>query len=204
VGETCVYNALRYTTDMRAVWLPMVFDRAAEAGTDEILAWLRTSPWGRCVYRCDNDAVDRQVLALEFEGGVTGTFTMTAFENGRHIEIYGTRGVLKGGETYRKHFGAHLVFFPHEGEPVRYTVQAEDGGYELHGGGDPGLVNALYDEMTKPPEASLAAGLDSTVHSHLIGFAAEEARLTGRTVNIDEFQQRYASRVGDAARAPSR
>jgi hypothetical protein len=65
-------------------------------------------------------------------------------------------------------------------------------------------VNALYDEMTKPPEASLAAGLDSTVHSHLIGFAAEEARLTGRTVNIDEFQQRYASRVGDAARAPSR
>jgi len=193
VGETCAYNALRYTTDMRAVWLPMVFDRAAEAGTDEILAWLRTSPWGRCVYRCDNDAVDRQVLALEFEGGVTGTFTMTAFENGRHIEIYGTRGVLKGGETYRKHFGAHLVFFPHEGEPVRYTVQAEDGGYELHGGGDPGLVNALYDEMTKPPEAPLAAGLDSTVHSHLIGFAAEEARLTGRTVNIDEFQQRHAS-----------
>ena len=22
--------------------------------------------------------------------------------------------------------------------PTRYTVQAEDGGYELHGGGDPG------------------------------------------------------------------
>ncbi len=193
VGETCVYNALRYTTDMRAAWLPMVFDRAAEANTEEIVAWLRTSPWGRCVYRCDNDAVDRQVLALEFEGGVTGTFTMTAFENGRHIEIYGTRGVLKGGETYRKHFGAHLVFFPHEGEPMRYTVQAEDGGYELHGGGDSGLVNALYDEMTKPPEFPLAAGLDSTVHSHLIGFAAEEARLTGRTVNIDEFQQRHAS-----------
>ncbi len=192
VGDTCAYNSLRYTTDMRAGWLPMVYDRAAEATTDEIVAWLRTSPWGRCVYHCDNDAVDRQVLALEFEGGVTGTFTMTAFENGRHIEIFGTRGVLKGGETYRKHFGAHLVFFPHEGEPVRYTVQAEDGGYELHGGGDPGLVNALYDEMTKPPESPLAAGLDSTVHSHLIGFAAEEARLTGRTVNVDEFQQRHA------------
>lgn len=194
VGDTCAFNALRYTTDMRAGWLPMVYDRAAEATSDEIVAWLRTSPWGRCVYRCDNDAVDRQVLALEFEGGVTGTFTMTAFENGRHIEIYGTRGVLKGGETYRKHFGSHLIFFPHEGEPVRYTVQAEDGGYELHGGGDPGLVNALYDEMTRPPESPLAAGLDSTVHSHLIGFAAEEARLTGRTVNVDEFQQRHTAR----------
>jgi hypothetical protein len=192
VGDACPYNALRYTTDMRAVWLPMVFDRAAEADTGEIEAWLRTSPWGRCVYRCDNDAVDRQVLALEFEGGLTGTFTMTAFANGRHLEICGTRGVLKGGETYRKHFGAHLVFFPHEGEPVRYTVRAEDGGYELHGGGDAGLVGALYNEMTCPPGAPLEAGIDSTVHSHVIGFAAEEARVSGRTVELADFQRRHA------------
>jgi hypothetical protein len=140
------------------------------------------------VYRCDNDAVDRQVLAMEFEGGATGTFTMTAFESGRHLEIYGTRGVLKGGETYRHHFGAHLIFFPHEGAPVRYTVQAEDGGYELHGGGDAGLVHALYDEMTAPPGASLAADIGSTVHSHLIAFAAESARFSGRTIVLDEFQ----------------
>ncbi len=173
-------------------WLVGRRCRAQDTSTDEIVAWLQTSPWGRCVYRCDNDAVDRQVLAMEFDGGVTGTFTMTAFENGRHIEVYGTRGVPKGGETYHKHFGAHLVFFPHEGEPVRYTVQAEDGGYELHGGGDPGLVRALYDEMTQPAGAPLEAVLNSTVHSHLIGFAAEEARVTGRTIGIEEFQRSHA------------
>ncbi len=188
-GETCFYNALRYATDMRNPWLGMVYDRAREASREEIIEWLRGSPWGRCVYRCDNDVVDRQVLAMEFEGGMTGTFTMSAFENGRHIEIYGTRGVLKGGETYRKHFEAHLVFFPHEGVPIRYTVCAEDGGYELHGGGDPGLVNALYGEMTRPPGEPLEAGLESTVHSHLIGFAAEEARVTGRTVDLEEFRR---------------
>jgi predicted dehydrogenase len=115
---------------------------------------------------------------------------MTAFENGRHLEIYGTRGVLKGGETYREHFGAHLIFFPHEGQPIRYTVQAEDGGYALHGGGDMGLVNALYDEMTQPPGAPLAAPLESTAHSHLIGFAAEESRLTGRVVDLEEYRRR--------------
>lgn len=188
VGDTCAYNALRYTTDRRFPWLPMVFDRAQEAGVEEIVTWLRTSPWGRCVYRCDNDAVDRQVLAMEFEGGITGTFTMTAFATGRHVEICGTQGVLKGGESYRQQFGTHLILLPHEGEPVRYTVHAEDGGYELHGGGDAGLVNALYAEMTKPPGAPLAAGLESTVHSHLIGFAAEEARLTGRTINLAGWQ----------------
>ena len=188
VGDSCPYNALRYTTDMRAPWLGMVFDRAQDASAEDITAWLRTSPWGRCVYHCDNDAVDRQVMAMEFEGGVTGTFTMTAFATGRHLEICGTRGVLKGGESYRQHFGTHLVLLPHEGEPVRYTVQAEDGGYELHGGGDAGLVNALYDEMTKPPGAPLEAGIASTVHSHLIAFAAEEARVTGRVVDLAAWQ----------------
>jgi len=189
VGDTCTYNALRYTTDMRVPWLGMVYDRAADASVEQITAWLRTSPWGRCVYRCDNDAVDRQVIALEFAGGLTGTFTMTAFENGRHLEVYGTRGVLKGGETYRQHFGAHLILLPHEGQPVRYTVQAEDGGYELHGGGDAGLVNALYDEMTKPSGAALEAGIDSTVHSHLLAFAAEESRWTGRVVDLEAFRK---------------
>lgn len=190
VGDTCVYNAVRYASDMRSPWLSMVYDRAQDATAEEIVAWLGGSPWGRCVYRCDNDAVDRQVLALQFEGGVTGTFTMTAFGSGRHIEVYGTRGMLVGGETYHKHFGAHLAVIPHEGEPVRYTVQSEEGGYELHGGGDPGLVNALYEEMTKPAGASLEAGLDSTVQGHLIGFAAEEARTTGQVIDLDEFRQR--------------
>ena len=190
VGDTCAYNALRYAGDMRSPWLGMVYDRADVASREEIVAWLGASPWGRCVYRCDNDAVDRQVLAMEFEGGVTGTFTMTAFASGRHIEICGTRGVLKGGETYHKLFGAQLVLFPHEGEPTRYTVRAEDGGYEMHGGGDAGLVLALYEEMSAAAGAPLETSLESTVHSHLIGFAAEEARRTGRTISLDEFRQR--------------
>ena len=194
-GGACPYNALRYTTDMRVPWLGMVYDRANDATPEEIIAWLRSSPWGRCAYRCDNDAVDRQVLAMEFAGGVTGTFTMTAFATGRHLEICGTRGVLKGGESYRQHFGTHLILLPHEGEPVRYTVQAEDGGYELHCGGDAGLVNALYDEMTKPSGEPLEAGLDSTVHSHLMTFAAEQARLTGRVVGVSEFQREHSGGV---------
>lgn len=185
----CPYSALRYTTDMRFPWLTMVYDRAQQATVPEITDWLRTSPWGRCVYRCDNDAVDRQVMVLEFENGVTATFTMTAFETGRHLEIFGTKGVLKGGETYRKHFGTHLVLLPHEGEPSRFTVQAEDGGYELHGGGDAGLVRAFYREMTALPGQALEAEIASTVHSHVMAFAAEEARVTGRLVDVAAFEK---------------
>jgi len=188
----CPYNALRYAGDMRVPWLAQVYDRAAEASREEIVAWLAASPWGRCVYRCDNDAVDRQVLAMEFEGGITATFTMTAFATGRHIEVYGTRGALKGGETYRQHLGVHLLVIPHEGPVQRYTVQAEDGGYELHGGGDAGLVKALYGEMTKTAEQPLEAGIQSTVHSHVIAFAAEESRATGRPVDVAQYQKAWS------------
>ncbi len=51
----------------------MVYDRAKEATAEEIHAWLRTSPWGRCVYRCDNDVVDHQVIAARFAGEVAAT-----------------------------------------------------------------------------------------------------------------------------------
>ena len=61
----------------------------------------------------------------------------------------------------------------------------------MHGGGDAGLVNALYKEMTQPSTEPLHAGIDSTVHSHLIAFAAEESRMTGRTIDIKEFQKMH-------------
>lgn len=193
-AQSCPYNALRYAGDMRDPWLGMVYDRAREASAKEITQWLEKSPWGRCVYHCGNDVVDRQVLAMEFDGGITGTFTMTAFENGRHLEICGTRGVLKGGETYRKHFGAHLIVFPHESAPIPYELTTpEGGGYELHGGGDEGLIDALYDEMIRPEGEEPEAGLESAAHSHMIAFAAEEARLSGARINIGDFEAHYAN-----------
>ena len=45
---------------------------------------------------CDNDAVDHQTVNIEFDNDVTATFTMTAFDDGRRIEIYGTEAVVSG------------------------------------------------------------------------------------------------------------
>ena len=59
---------------------------------------LRDGPYGRCVWACDNDVVDHQVVSLAYEGGATASLTMTAFTKMRDREtrIFGTRGELRG------------------------------------------------------------------------------------------------------------
>lgn len=56
-------------------------------GLPALCNWLATSQWGRCVYQCDNTAVDYQVVAMRFNGGTTATFTMSAFATGQNIEL---------------------------------------------------------------------------------------------------------------------
>ena len=105
-AKDCLYDAHRYLTDKRR-WLGMVMDGYEQADDEQVLTFLRKSPWGRCVYHCDNDAVDHQVLACELDNGITATHTMTAFDSGRGIEIYGTLASLKGGNP-----GTQMIMSP--------------------------------------------------------------------------------------------
>jgi predicted dehydrogenase len=183
VGTTCPYNALRYATQHRG-WLGWVYDHAQDASLEQITEWLSKSPWGRCVYQCDNTAVDHQTVSLLFEGDVTATFTMTAFEAGRNLEIFGTKARLHGGEFVKSQAGADIIVIEHEGGVTKYNTVEMVGGYSGHGGGDPALVLSLYDEMMKERPDEMRSSLTKSVESHLMGFAAEEARITGRTVDL--------------------
>jgi predicted dehydrogenase len=185
-AATCRYDAHLYARPEGRRWLAMVYDRAKEATAEEIHAWLRTSPWGRCVYRCDNDVVDHQVIAARFAGEVTATFTMTAFDEGRQLEIFGTEGVLRGGAFVKKQLGCDLALTRHgwEQPTERITVETPAGGYAGHGGGDHGLMSTLHADLTCPDAATMRTSLEVSLQSHLMAFAAEESRRTGRTVTL--------------------
>lgn len=184
VGQTCPYNALRYLKQQRG-WLQWVMDGAQTATDAQIIDWLRVSPWGRCVYQCENNVVDRQVLAMDFDGGVNATFTMTAFDTGRNLEIMGTLGSLRGGD-FLSGLGCELLLREHAtGNVQRFNISIPEGG---HGGGDVGLVNHLHHEMSGIPASEMRSSLEKSVASHLITFAAERSRETGQTVDLAKYR----------------
>ena len=169
---TCPYDAHRYLGDKKASWLPMVHPGGLGQGDAELLEWLKISPWGRCVYHCDNDAVDHQTVNIEFDNDVTATFTMTAFDDGRRIEIYGTEGALRGHAASYRDPNEKLILTPHHSPGAEeIEIPRAAGG---HGGGDQGLVDALHGLITGSEGAGLLQG---ALHGHRIAFAAEAARL---------------------------
>jgi predicted dehydrogenase len=191
VGDTCDFNAGLYATRERA-WLSSVYDAEAGATPEQIQDWLRTSPWGRCVFRCDNTAVDHQVACMRFANDVTATFTMTAFDAGRCIEIYGTRGFLTG-RTERQTEGTDILFIQHHTyQRTRWDIVPPAGGYAGHGGGDPGLIQALYEEMNKPDAAAMESSIQRSEESHMMGFAMEASRLTGKTIELADFVGQFS------------
>jgi predicted dehydrogenase len=145
---------------------------------------LRDGPYGRCVYHCDNDVVDHQTLLLEFENGVTVTFTMHGHSEreGRTMRWDGTRATLFGdfsdGRPHEIRIYDHGSDTP---EIVRPT--SEDGG---HGGGDMGLMRDFVRALRGEPTTHQTTACVS-LESHLLAFAAEQARLTRQVVEMDAF-----------------
>lgn len=189
VSANCLYDAHRYITDQKP-WLEIIYDRAKFATVEEIIEWLRTSPWGRCAYRCDNTAVDHQTVNMSFSSGATGVFTMTAFSEGRDLAIFGTKGRLFAGERVKRIAGCDIVVEEFQTKKFERTViDFDKDGW--HGGGDAGLMRMLHGEMNRERAEDMESSLQRSVESHLMGFAAEEARISGRLIELDEFRRRH-------------
>lgn len=184
--DTCAYSAIRIYLGPHAAppdqWPTRVL--TTDRSVDGVRKALEQGPYGRCVYRCDNDAVDHQVVALEFEGGATGTFTMTAFtpKAGRHTRLFGTQGMIEtDSETIR------VCDFRSGGTwtQLDVSVGADQSAAGGHGGGDSGLMDAFVAAVASGDQRRASSDAASSRSSHLAVFAAEQARHTGRVVAVD-------------------
>ena len=175
IETKCPYSAKKIYLGMvakgRTGWPLEVLtsDMTAEGVTKA----LETGPYGRCVYACDNDVVDHQVVNMLFEGGRTASFTMTAFNEGGHrkTRIFGTRGALYGDGVHVE----HVDFLTDRRETI--DTRATDGSIlGGHGGGDEGIMEAFLDAVAHQDASRILSGPVESLETHLMVFAAERAR----------------------------
>ncbi|TDE59084.1 Gfo/Idh/MocA family oxidoreductase [Nonomuraea mesophila] len=150
----------------------------------DVLEALRTGPYGRCVYACDNDVVDHQEVVMEFGDGATCSFTMSAFTPMEHrrTRLFGTHGYIDGdGGVLRV-----VDFRTGAEELVAADGAAGPSAGDGHGGGDEGLTDAFLAAVASGDATLLQSDAAESLMTHRVVWAAEQARLTGTVVTLQD------------------
>jgi len=145
---------------------------------------LETGPYGRCVYKCDNDVCDSQMVNFQFEGGAVANLTMTAFTKElceRFTRITGSRGEIKWDGAAE---GPILVydFLTQTQKEVRPDLIAPPARTRGHGGADFFLVNSFTKAVANNDPSMIRSGPAASLASHMMVFNAEASRLNQKVV----------------------
>lgn len=198
VEDTCLYYAPKiYVKAEETNFMAMAL--CDDSDEEARLQALREGPYGRCVYHCDNDVVDHQVVSMSFANEVTVAFTMSAFtqETTRTIKLMGTHGEIRG------HMEAgEITWIPFGGGQVeKVTQKGTDAGG--HGGGDLGIVKDFIRLIREGNKGESRTSASISVQSHLMAFAAEKSRVEGKVVHLPTYlktlREQVKRRMGDGA-----
>ncbi len=179
----CPYSALRIYYRNRT-WL-YVFDLPdnKEQHGEAILNYLKTTNYGRCVYRMDNDQCDHYVSNIEFSEGITASFSMDAFTpfGGRRTRVMGSMGFIEGD------MDQYTLWDFRSGE--KFTVESkaieiEEYKHSGHGGGDWRLVSDFVQAVAQQKPELLTSTIEQSIESHIMAFAAEKSRASGSVEKI--------------------
>ncbi len=188
VRENCPYNAVKLYP-AKAGWFSSAATKKinpTQADIDEALA---NGPYGKCVFASNNDVVDHQVVNLEFEDDVTVSFTMAAFcKGGRELRILGTKGELSANMDCK----TVSVYSFDTQETEEIDVNSAQMGNTLvsgHGGGDTGIVEAMYGLVTGQSVHKGICTARRSAENHLIALAAEISRCEHRVISMDEYRK---------------
>lgn len=175
-NKTCMYSAYRYLEDrkqhrnLKDIILRTEDNRA-------FLEYMLSTPYGRCVYHCDNDAVDHQVVNMEYEGGVTASWQASAFtaEIIRQTKVMGTKGEIEGcmeDDTFViKDFAT--------GNQTTVNVHTPK---TLHSGGDECIMETFTGALRDPGRRDPLYSAVLSLQGHVMAYAAEESRRAGGKV----------------------
>ncbi|MES2795173.1 MAG: Gfo/Idh/MocA family oxidoreductase [Bacteroidota bacterium] len=175
IEKECPFSAVQiYYRDRKRLKrfdLPENTEKQGEA----ILEILKTTNYGRCVYKMENDQPDHYTTNILFEGGATASFSMEAFTSyeGRRTRIMGTMGDIVGDMT-----SFELTDF-RTNKKTNWMHESD-----AHGGGDWHLVENWIQAVAKQNANLLSSSIDVSIESHVMGFLAEKSRLNNKVEKI--------------------
>lgn len=187
--DECPYNAVKlYYDDKDNMWFRPVATGKTNPTDEDVWEALRTTNYGKCVFRCDNDVVDHQVVNLLFKRGATASFSMNAFnKGGRQIRIMGTKG-----EIFGRADDEHIELFDFVTKKTTeidcHSGMTSEGITGGHGGGDEGIVKAFLDVLAGSSDAEQISGIEISCKNHLISLAAEKSRIENVIVNPENLR----------------
>jgi len=176
VEKTCPYSAQKIFIREKLWGVSYLID-LQPYDEEKVKKALTEGPYGRCVFHCDNDVVDHQVVNMEFEDNITVAFSMEGHTSygGRRTRIMGTKGDLVGDESTLS------VFNFSTRESITYKAAELAAGFDGggHGGGDWRLVRDFIQAVSQKDISLLTSSIQDSMESHYIGFKAEESRNKG-------------------------
>lgn len=188
VEKTCPFHAPTfYLVENGEDWpySAISLDHSKEAR----LKALENGPYGRCIFKCDNDVVDHQVLSAEFENRITLNFAVRAnsFYCYRTVRIIGTEGEING-HLEKSEFSVHR-FTQGQGLNVEPEIFKVENVSDSHLGGDTGVTGNFLRAYRENDYAGMQHSLEIAVEGHLLSFAAEEARAKAQTVRMEDYKK---------------
>ncbi|KAL8574765.1 hypothetical protein ACOMHN_035882 [Nucella lapillus] len=187
VESQCPYSAKRLYLDSvkqgNTGWPVDVVTEVPDI--ESVTEALRTGPYGRCVYSCDNDVMSQQVTTFQFENGATASLTMMGFTSricAREVKIYGTKGEIRcDALSGRLHV---FDFLTEQTREVKCSAEVAPRHMRGHSGADYQLIKSFVAALKTGNKDLIRTGADDTLSSHLLVFAAEKARKENRVVEI--------------------
>lgn len=183
VESTCPYSALKiyYRKRQRTYVFDLPEDKDKQG--DAILDFLKTTDYGRCVYRMDNDQCDHYTTNILFKDNITASFNMEAFTpwGGRRTRVMGSMGFIEGDMS------KFTIYDFRTDQSKTYESKVLDvANYknEGHGGGDWRLVADWIQAVAQQNPNLLTSTIDASIESHIMCFMAEESRANKKVMDI--------------------
>lgn len=193
IEKDCLYSARKHYLDHPDRWSFYVWDSLEHIDKPTIedkIESLKTSPYGRCVWKTDMNVVDHQSVLIEFEDGCTATLNMIGGSSkpSRSIHLIGTHGEIQGCMEDSAFKIRHID--PRPGrefseETIDLNVKGDmSGAHGGHGGGDSRLVKDFLEYLHGNRPSLSTTSIEDSIAGHLIGFCANQSAAENKIITV--------------------